>query len=140
MNLRLGNCCGTCKHLNRASIPNTDATYLNKMGERWCFKHLCYTSVVSICDSYKAVKIKFLNKLFNSINTYNTRIEKINIILPMIKEEIVIGNRTYFVKNNWLFYRINNSSHEFGANVKEDEIENNINDLYQKLNINNNES
>lgn len=78
MNLRLANCCGSCKHVNKPKKPEEHAAhYTVAKTERWCFKHGIPTMREALCDDYEFESKRGANPAFKRILKQNEKLNKI---------------------------------------------------------------
>ena len=102
MEIRLGNCCGSCIHSNRPKTPRDHAAHYEvAKTERWCFKHDCHITRESSCDDHEGVS-RAAKTAFTRLIKYNARRKAILELAELMgNKPITTRDYIYFAKNNW---------------------------------------
>lgn len=143
MEIRLGNCCGSCIHSNRPKTPRDHAAHYEvAKTERWCFKHDCHITRESSCDDHEGVS-RAAKTAFTRLIKYNARRKAILELAELMgNKPITTRDYIYFAKNNWVYYvhgndltKLNESNNYFHYSLKskESSTDRKIKEIKEKL-------
>lgn len=112
MELRIANCCGACKYVNRPKKPEDHAAhYTVAKTERWCYKYGIPVTRETVCDEFELETKRGAYSAFKRILAFNKKLEKIIEVKKWMKENNIekITHRDYdfSVINDKLCYRWN---------------------------------
>lgn len=112
MELRIANCCGACKHVNRPKKPEDhDPYYSVAKTERWCYKHGIPVTRETVCDEFELDSKKGAVPAFKRILAFNRKLEKIIEIKNWMEENniqtITYDTYDFSVVNNKIHYKWN---------------------------------
>jgi hypothetical protein len=112
MNLRIAECCGSCKHSNKPKKPEDHAAHYSvAKTERWCYKNGIPVTRESVCDNYEMETKKGAVPAFKRILAFNKKLEKIIEVKNWMEEnnieKITYRNYDFAIVNGKVCYRWN---------------------------------
>jgi|GEM_PF-6417618 len=113
MELRIANCCGACKYVNRPKKPEDHAVhYTVAKTERWCYKHGVLVTRETVCDEFELESKRGAIPAFKRILAFNKKLEKIIEIKNWMEEnkieKITYSDYDFSIVNGKVCYRWNN--------------------------------
>lgn len=113
MELRIANCCGSCKHVNQPKKPEDHAPhYTVAKTERWCYKHGIPVTRETVCDEFELESKKGAIPAFKRILAFNKKLENIIKIKNWMEannvKTITYGTYDFSIVNDKIHYKYNN--------------------------------